>query len=393
MRIQFIPLSRSATLLCCVCLLAVAGAVAGAAVSDTAGMRDAAAVSAARSSVRAALAAARNAPHSVAGAPAAPNEIVANPDRAYPASCLADGLPFGLFKPFSSDPTPQQQLLTLPGDPAACAANNAAECGFSETDTITVWRVPCSGGKSATLLEIDRPCGACATTTLYPTFPLIRATQGNNSNFVIRIATDANTVFSTSYVNDPVFTSNIFVLENYLGYPVQFDYNKAFSLSLDNAIIFNFGDYNPAQYSGASAGMPITGYLNTNWYDPNHGGEGMLTQIYESGDGQTRPFTAAWYTFDSTGRPFWLYAQGGIAVGARTTGNIDTYYASAGGFAGGFGASATFTKWGTTSFSFPNCGTMTFTFNGQTDATTKGPGGSGTRTWTRLADSDGQVCQ
>ena len=41
---------------------------------------------------------------------------------------------------------------------------------------------------------------------------------------------------------------------------------------------------------------------------------------------------------------------------------------------------------------FPDCNTMKFTYNGHTDAQTNGPGGSGTRTWTRLANINSLVC-
>ena len=136
-----------------------------------------------------------------------------------------------------------------------------------------------------------------------------------------------------------------------------------------------------------------SGYLSTNWYDPNHNGEGMLVQVYDNGDGLTRTFTAAWYTFDNLGIPYWLFAQGAFNIGARSTGNVDTFYGSNGGFAGNFGSSATFTKWGTINVSFPDCNHMNFSFNGTT-GDPNGPSGSGTRTnWQRLANINSLVCE
>jgi hypothetical protein len=354
--------------------------------------RDRAAVAQANASIQAAMATARSAASAavVAGpGPTKPNDVFPNPNRAYPPSCLGDGLPFGEFRQFSSDPAPLQQQLVLPGDIAACSGGNAQECAYQEQVTISVWRVPCSGGTSATLMQIDRPCGGCANTSLYPTFPLVLATQGNKQLY-IRLATDPNTWFTTSYANEPIGSSNIWVLENFYGGAVQFDYNQAFALALDNTIQFNVPAYQPAQYTGAQQSLPISGYMTSNWFDPNHGGEGTLTQIFDNNDGATRTFTSAWYTFDTNGLPFWLYSQGSIKIGDRTTGPVDTFYATNGGFAGNFN-SATFTKWGTITFSFPDCNHMAFTYNGNADAV-QGPTGSGQRTWLRIANVNSIAC-
>ena len=349
--------------------------------------RDPVSIAQARASMQASMTAARQI---AAPATARANDIFANPNRAYPPSCLSDGLPFGVFRQFNSDPAPLQKQMVLPGDIATCGGSNP-ECTYSETVTVSVWRVPCSGNTSATLLEIDRPCGSCSTTSLYPTFPLVLATQGNKSLY-IRLADDPNTWFTTTYANTPIVTSNIWVLENFLGGSVQLDYNQAFSLNLDNHTIdFSMPVYTPAQYAANSLTLPISGYMTSNWFDPNHGGEGTLTQIFDNSDGLTRTFTSAWYTFDKTGLPFWLYSQGTIHIGDRSTGNVDTYYATNGGFAGAFGSGATFTKWGTINFSFPDCNHMTFVYNGNADAV-NGPTGSGTKTWLRIANVNSIVC-
>jgi len=326
-----------------------------------------------------------------AGGKAQPSEIFANPFRAYPPSCLSDGLPFGQFPQSNGDPAPQQQTLNLLGDPAECfGGGNSTECNYSEPVTVTVWRVACSNNQTAVLMEIDR---SGTNPNLYPTFPLVEVTQNNTTLTPTRVVNDPNTSYANTFVNSPLYGSDIYVFENYFSdQTVQIDYAKAFSLSLDRTITFTFPDYNKSQYVAANQGLPISGYLSTNWFDPLHSGEGMLTQIYDGDASKSeRFFTAAWYTFDPLGLPFWLYAQGTITIGDSAANNVQVVYATNGGFAGNFG-NATNNAWGTASFSFPDCNTMKFTYNGHTDAQTNGPGGSGTRTWTRLANINSLVC-
>jgi len=383
--------TRCSSMFAAVIVLAALAPTLAAALTPGAG-RDPASVARANASMQASTATARR---GATPGTAAPNDVFANADRAYPASCLSDGLPFGVFRQSPNDPAPLQKQMVLPGDIATCGGNNP-ECTYSEQVTVSVWRVPCSvdsagNPQSAVLLEIDRPCGACNNQPLYPTFPLVLATQGNNSLY-IRLASDQNTWYSATYANSPIAHSDIWVLENFYGGSVQFDYNQPFSLNLDNHTVdFSVPAYTPAQYAANSFTLPISGYMTSNWFDPNHGGEGILTQVFDNNDGATRTFTAAWYTFDKLGLPFWLYAQGTIHIGDRTTGNVDTYYASNGGFAGNFGAGATFTKWGTINFSFSNCDHMTFVYSGNADAV-NGPTGNGTRTWLRIANVNSLVC-
>ena len=321
-------------------------------------------------------------------------EIYANPFRAYPPSCLGDGLPFRTYPQSTGDPTPQQQSLTLPGDPGQCfGGGNAQECNYSEAVTVTVWRVACPNSQTAVLVEIDRSQTNDGNTTLYPTFPLVSITQGTSSLSPVRLVDDPNTFFATTSVNTAVYSSDIYVLENYYNdQTLQLDYAKAFVLTLDNTISFTFPDYNKSQYAAANQNLPISGYLSTNWYNPLESGEGMLTQIYDDYNdttGTKRTFTAAWYTFDPLGLPFWLYAQGSITIGDRAANNVQVFYASNGKFAGS--GNATFTQWGTANFSFPDCDHMVFTYTGNADAV-NGPTGSGTRTWSRLTNINSLVC-
>src|SRR5690349_14177424 len=142
----------------------------------------------------------------------------AGPARAYPPSCFAAGVPIGQA---AKDPKAMSLPLTLHGDFNACFVNPAApnyavaqqECNYSETVAITVSRVPCSGGKSATLLEIGRAAGKSGNQDLYPTFPGVWVQQGTHVDW-IRLARDPNTMATQVFVNSPVYEDSAYVLEN-----------------------------------------------------------------------------------------------------------------------------------------------------------------------------------
>src|SRR6185369_10461105 len=96
-------------------------------------------------------------------------EITVNPFRSYPTSCLESPLAYNLWV---NNPEAVQGDITLFGDPLSADAN---ERNYLETDTITVFRLPCADGLSVTLLEIDRPSDA--SSTYYPTLPGVTVTQ------------------------------------------------------------------------------------------------------------------------------------------------------------------------------------------------------------------------
>jgi hypothetical protein len=330
----------------------------------------------------------------------APADVYANPDAAYPPSCLVDGLHASQYA-YTTDPQAQRVQVVTP-----IYDFNTGYYDLSETDTYTVWRVPCSGGVSAVLLELNRPAGMSGTTSQYPTFPDIYT--GTSSSVVyVRLPNDPNTVYSDTILGSPVIEDAIYVFEYYSGAAssASVNYNQAFTLIIDTltqnasgneiTATINVPAYSAANfnsYPSASSPMEISGYMSTNWFDPAHGGEGMLIQVYDNGDQETRTFTAAWYTFDPAGLPFWLFAQGTVAIGATQATNVPTYYSTNGGFAGNFGASSTFTQWGTMSFSFPDCNTMKVSYDGKTDAQTNGPGGQGSLSWSRLANINSLNC-
>ena len=315
----------------------------------------------------------------------------ASPVRAYPPSCFADGLPLGHA---AKDPKAMSLPLTLHGDFNACFVNPAApsypvaqqECNYAEVVGVTISRMPCSGGKSATLFQLTRAAGMSGNTDLYPTFPGVWVEQGTHVDW-IRLARDANTSATQVFVNSPVYDDSIYVLENPIG-AATFAYNRAFTLTADNntgrAVQFDLGDYDPSDFPTAVP-LPISGYQTGAWYDPAHGGEGMLVEILDDGNGATRTLFATWFTFDALGAPYWLAAQKSFPIGATRIDNVPVQTASGGGFAGNFTA-VTRAPWGTMSFAFPDCTTMTFSYAASAFLPANSPAGSGTRTWQRLGN-------
>lgn len=374
-----------------ICLLGGAAALCLDAAAAPALVRNLSASNAAVAQQKALVAEARNQARDTRSA----GEIFANAYRAYPPSCLADGLPIGGYATSKAIDVVQGQMLLL-GDPAECLpGGNAAECNYQETDTITVWRQDCSGGKSVTLLEIDRP--STASTTLYPTLPLITVTQGANSEVPVRVASDPNSFFSTNYANSPLKTSDVFVLENYYsGTSSQFDYNKTFVLKTDNQdshgtpLLFTLGDYAPP---ASPARLEISGYMSTNWSNPNQSGEGIVLQVYDNGDHQSRTLSFAWFTYDKNGQPFWLFGLTSVPIG-QTQITAPTYYLQGGAFNPSAAAGTVPSKgWGFVTFTFPDCGHMNIAYNSSGNPPAPVPSGQGSSLYTRVADVNGLVCQ
>lgn len=320
------------------------------------------------------------------------NDIFANPYRTYPPSCLVDGVPLnGFTAPTAADV--QQGTMTLLGDPAQCFQNgNAAECNYTETDTVTLYRLQCSGGKSAAILEIQRPSNA--STTLYPTLPLVTVSQGSVSDWKIRYADDPNTVITTTYANEPLPASDSFTLENFYAGTTQFDYNQAFTLKLvntdNNGLVFTMPAYTAPTNPAA---LEISGYMSTNWSNPNQSGEGMVLQVYDNGDRSTRSLAFAWFTYDKNGQPLWLYGQTSLPIGTTQI-TAPTVYFQGGTFAPSAAAGTVANHgWGFVTFTFPDCGHMNISFNSLSNPPAPVPTGQGSRTFTRVADVNGLVCQ
>lgn len=337
-----------------------------------------------------------------AGAGVAPastaGDVILSPSRAYPPSCLGNLVQFGLWQ---NDPNGLQAQITLPGDPLG----SSTEQSYTEVDTVTVFRVPCSGGKSALLMEIDRPSAHDHDRNLYPIFPIVtmQATapcpQPGCPVFIPRLAPDPNTYFSDTYAASPLYDSNVYVFENLFG--ATGDYNGGYNVLIDNLIAndpnrqtaFHVLDYNANQYPAASQPLPITGYMTGNWYDPAHSGEGIQVEIGEIEGTSTRYIVIAWYTYDSSGTPYWLFGSAGFTAGAQSVTISQMAYSSNGGFAGNFGAAATQALWGSLTVQFPDCNSLHFTYQSTGGLPAGVPTGFGTRNWTRVTQMNGLACQ
>jgi hypothetical protein len=99
----------------------------------------------------------------------------------------------------------------------------------------------------------------------------------------------------------------------------------------------------------------------------------------------------AWYTYDTSGVPYWLYGEGSFTSGDRQA-LVTMVYSTGGGFAGNFGSANTPT-WGTVNVQFPNCNTMQFNYQSASGLPAGVPYGQGAKTWTRISQINGLTCQ
>ncbi|MGA9422408.1 MAG: hypothetical protein WBW61_08585 [Rhodanobacteraceae bacterium] len=141
--------------------------------------------------------------------------------------------------------------------------------------------------------------------------------------------------------------------------------------------------------------LPITGLMSSNWYDPAHSGEGIIVQVAGYPPGPlvsgiiTREFVFDWFTYDSSGNPFWISGNATVDPDDPATITSPAIY-SHGGFAGDFGANASQIPWGSVTFSFPDLDHMTvdYVHVPPFDA----PPEAGTLHYQRLLDIDGLGC-
>lgn len=319
--------------------------------------------------------------------------------RAYAPSCLHDPLP-GF--PGANDPRPVYSGRVVL---AQYPPNQLGQYG-TETVTARVWRIPCSSSgqfyDSVTLLALDRDAPLEGNPNVYPLFPGLRITQGNNIRKLVRVADEPNTVVSMTFADEQLVNSGTYVLENFpttSSSTARWDFNNAFGLTFlnffngDQGQTLNIPTYNPTQstYPDAYTGLPITGYLTGNWFDEAHSGEGMLIQTFDIPNDQLL-FTFAWFTYDSNGVPFWLFGSAPVARGTRGKITVPTIFNSGGGFAGNFGASAQTNTWGTVEFTFNNCYEVKFRYNSTHNANGV-PRGTGEKVWTRPVDTNGLTCE
>lgn len=327
------------------------------------------------------------------------NGPYANPFRAYPPSCVADPLPST-----PSGPTVSQNI-----DLAAYVP--AVQGYVREAVTATLWRVPCSSSataQSVTFMRIQRSAANDGRIDQYILFPAVRVQQGDikfddtNSDSLVRIATEPNTVLSAAGADAAMINSTTYVLENFaIDGRTAFDFNQPFQLRLDNYFttgtrqyIFSMPAYNPttSSYPDAFQPLPINGYMTSDYYDMAHSGEGAVVQVFEVPQAGQYQLQLSWFTYGPDGRPFWLSGGARFDPGTRVA-NVAMSYLDNGGFAGDFGAKADRHPWGTMSLQFSDCNHMYFTFQSQGGLPDTVPQGSGTRTWVRLANVNGLTCE
>ena len=329
---------------------------------------------------------------------------IANSYRAYPPSCIAEPLPI---------PTGATQVggrvyaRTFTFD-----AYNTANGQFqTEQVNAFIWRLPCSGGDSVTLLTLRRLSQYEGDSSFYPLFPLFRLTQGGNTAKFVRVAQEPNTVITNQDIDTPLIFSTTLVLENFpsnSSATAYWDFNLPFRLTSvyrNNSVedLSALDPYRPSEYPDAALPLPINGYMSGNWTDPNHVGEGINLEVGEVVGTQSRYLFFAWFTFDGLGLPYWISGGGALsdANAATPTRSITApaIYRTGGGFAGGFGGDTQRATWGDVSFEFIDCNTVRMswlTANGLPENTPgRGPGGSstsGSRTWKRGSTINGLTC-
>jgi len=356
---------------------------------------DQAAMEKARRAAQAETAIAKATATGVKGGTAA-GEVTVNPFRSYPASCLQSPLAFGMW---SGNPEAVQANITLFGD---AFSSDAGERNYLETDTITVFRLPCADGYSVSLIEIDRPSNVDGHTDRYPTLPGVTfsglsTTGASVTGYPLRYSDDVNTFFANNFANSPLYTSNVYVLENYYNSNApQLNYNQAFTLTIDdfatsqNLTQFPLATYNPAHYAATSQPLPVSGYMSTNWGNPDENGEGIIVQVYDIGNSTSRVFSFAWFTYDDAGFPLWIYGDTEFPIGSKTV-TVPTLYFANGAFAGSIAAGANFASWGNATFSFPDCEHMTVSYNGSAAPINNGHK-QGSKTFARIANVNGLAC-
>lgn len=329
---------------------------------------------------------------------------IANSYRAYPPSCIADPLPI---------PTGANQIGgRVYARTAKFDAINTNTGQFQTEDVnVYIWRLPCSGGDSVTLLTLRRLSQYEGDARFYPIYPLFRLTQGGNTNKFVRAAQEPNTIITNQEADTPLVFSTTLVLENFPSNSTStayWDFNLPFRLTM----VYRNGQtedlsandpYRPSEYPDAALPLPINGYMSGNWTDPAHSGEGINLEVGEVVGTQTRYLFFAWFTFDELGLPYWISGGGPLsdANAAAPTRQINApaIYRTGGGFAGDFGSDTNRGTWGNVSFEFIDCNTVRMgwqTVAGLPANTpgrgSSGGGTSGVRSWKRGSTINGLTC-
>jgi hypothetical protein len=317
---------------------------------------------------------------------------VRNPDRTYPTSCLAAPLP----------QTPSGPTVTAFG--TLPTLNDVQEYPGYETVKFVFWRTPCVGGTSALLLQASR-IGDTSVNSVEWFGGFGMAVAQNGTSAFARLALEPNTRYS-SVKFDTVFASSLtMVLENVsaddptqLAAATSFDFDKALTVTIPNVVAIGIDPtpppitaaipaYDATQYPNAGLPLQISGYQTGNYADPSAAAQGVQVEVAEAPSAQ-RTLILAWYTYDATGTPYWLFNSASFAPGARSV-SLPLSYFSGGAFVTGNGSPV---LWGNVSVSFPDCDHLQLTYQSAPGLPGGTPQGSGTRTFSRLTSINGLAC-
>lgn len=295
-------------------------------------------------------------------------QAATNPNRAYPPSCLSFPLP------------------STPSGPAQVADFTAFGTVSStpEVARATFWRRPCSNGKSALLVTLNRP----NPREIAIFIPVAFVSQGG-PELPVRLVPEPNTL--GSFFTTQATLNQTYVVE-FASTGLTINLNQAFSFrafdGTSNVLTGTIAAYTPSAYPDSALPSLISGRITGSFFDTAHPGEGIFLEIGETGGVPVLFF--AWFTYDTQGIPFWLIGQASVPEGTRTI-QIPTQFFANGGFAGNFTNAQGF-AWGTVTMSFPTCDRMTLQFT--SGAVPNGvPTGNGTRNWSRLLGADGFACE
>jgi hypothetical protein len=309
-------------------------------------------------------------------------KLVANPDRSYPPSCLSYPLP-----------------TTPRGTPIVLTNTRIGDFDerYDEPMTVTIWRVACSGGKSAVLVKFQR--AANASTSRFPDVPVPFLTQGTAVQRLGRLHFEPNTV-NSEVIGHSMVGDTTLVLESASG--ERLDLNQAFRLELGTFLdsgqaalyAINLPAYSAAQHPDGALALEINGHVSGSWYDPNRGGEGMIVEVGERANG-AKYAGFAWYTYDAQGNPSWIVGNQDLpATGVPRTVTIPALFLRGGGFAGNFNPAALDARsWGTVTLTFPGCNALRLDYASAATPPPGAPTGSGTRNWQRLVTLNGLTCE
>ena len=325
-----------------------------------------------------------------------PGTPMANAFRAYPPSCAADPLP--------NQPSGPTWTAVVP-----FYARDADGAEYVEDVTVTVWRIACSSSgaetdynptgahNAMTLFRIDRDAEYEGDAVIFPTFPVIRVSQGGGFvglESLPRVALEPNTILSEVVFDTPIVDSTTYVLENYVyqGYG-YFTFSDGFTLQVDPVIPgeapvnINVPAYEPTQgsYADAFAPRPIDGYSAAQWvnYELN---EGLLLQVTEQvqpNGTMVRQVVFDLLLEDNDGEPLWLIGNAAFPVDARSL-RIDLAY---------LGNGLAQIPWGTATIEVADCNHLDVDFDARNDLIAPIPAFDGVTTYERLFTPNGMTCE